>query len=106
MIYYLFGRSIVKAMVVLRENSVPADFIGFPNLGTPCFRHEDPTHRGSRTVSESARLHLVRSSGMDPDSCAQTATQHIQTEVEEASTEEQGPVILVFALKGLERLGI
>ena len=95
-----------QRLLVLRGNPVPADFIGFPSFGIPCFRHEDPAHGGSRTVSQSARLHMVQSGGWDPDSRAQTATQHIQTEVEEASAEEQGPAILVVALKALGRLDI
>ena len=91
---------------MLRENSVPADFIGFPSFRTPCFRHEDPPHGGGRTVSQSARLHVVQSGDMDPDSRAQTATQHIQAEVKEASAEKQGPAILVVALKALGKLDI
>ena len=91
---------------MLRENSVPADFIGFPSFRAPCFRHEDPTHGGGRTVSQSARLHVVQPGGMDSDSRAQTAAQRVQAEVEEARAEEQGPAILVVALKGLGKLDI
>ena len=91
---------------VLRENSVPADFIGFPSFRAPCFRHEDPTHGGGCTVSQSARLHVVQPGGMDSDSRAQTAAQRVQAEVEEARAEEQGPAILVVALKGLGKLDI
>jgi hypothetical protein len=40
---------------------------------------------------------------MDSDSRAQTATQHIQTEVEEASAEEQSPALLVVVIKALEK---
>jgi hypothetical protein len=92
--------------VVLRENSVQVDFIGFPSFGIPCFRHEDPAHGSNRTVSQSARLHMVQSGGMDPDSRPSSATQHIQAEVEKASAEEQGSAILVLALKDLEKLDI
>jgi hypothetical protein len=49
---------------------------------------------------------MVRWGGMDPDSRAQTAAQHIQTEVEETNAVKQGPAILVFALKALEKLDI
>jgi hypothetical protein len=92
--------------VVLRENSVQVDFIGFPSFRTPCFRHEDPARGGSRTVSQSARLHVVQSGGMDPDSRAQTATQHLQAEIEKANPEKQGPAVLVPTLKDLDRLDI
>jgi hypothetical protein len=47
-----------------------------------------------------------QSGGMDPDSRTQTATQHIQTEIEEASAEEQGSAILGIALKGLGKLDV
>jgi hypothetical protein len=49
---------------------------------------------------------MVQSGGMDPDSRAQTATQHIQAEVEKASDEKQGSAVLDLALKNLGKLDI
>ena len=43
---------------------------------------------------------------MDPDSRAQTAVGRLQAQFEEADAEKRGPAVLVFALKGLERLEI
>jgi hypothetical protein len=44
---------------------------------------------------------MAQPGGMDPDSRAQTATQHIQAEVEKASDEKQGSAVLGLALKNL-----
>jgi hypothetical protein len=88
---------------VLRENSVPADFIGFPSFGPPCFRHEAPTHGGCPTVSQSARLHVVQPVGGDPDSHAQAAAQRVQEEVEEAAAEKQRSIVLGLTLKDLQK---
>jgi len=41
---------------------------------------------------------------MVPDSRAQAAAGRVQAQVEEADAEKRGPAVLVFALKGLERL--
>ena len=58
---------------MLRENSIPIDFIGFLDSPAPCFRYEDPARGAGYTVSQSTRLHMVQPVGSDPDSRAQTA---------------------------------
>jgi len=74
---------------VLRENSLPIDFIGFLGSRASCSRHENFAHDSGPTVSQSARLHVVQPVGRDPDSRAQTAAQRVQAEVEEAAAEKQ-----------------
>ena len=91
---------------MLRENSVPIDFIGFLGSLTPCFRHEDPARGAGHTVSQSARLHMVQPDGWDPDSRAQTAARRVQAQVEETDDKKLGSVVLVVAFEDLERLEI
>ena len=73
---------------VLRENSVPTDFVGCTGFRTPCFRHEDSAHDGGRTVSQSGHLRMVQSGGRAADPRAQTATHRVQAQVEETDREE------------------
>jgi hypothetical protein len=95
-----------KRSPVLRENSVPIDFIRFLGSLTPCFRHEDPARGAGHTVSQSARLHMVQPDGWDPDSRAQTAARRVQAQVEETDDKKLGSVVLVVAFEDLERLEI
>ena len=80
--------------------------LDFQVSGLHAFDMKILTYGGGRTVSQSARLHVVQPGGMDSDSRAQTAAQRVQAEVEEASAEEQRPPILVVALKDLGKLDI
>ena len=91
---------------MVRENSVPTDFVGFLSPSAPSFRHEDFAYDHSRSVSQSGYLRMVQSGGMGADSCVTTAARSIQAQVEEAPTEKQGPAVLGLALKDLEGLGI
>jgi len=91
---------------VLRENSVPTDFLGFLSFSTPCLRHDDPACGRGRSVSHSDCLRVVQSSGMGADSRVTTAARRIQAQVEEAPVKKPGPAILVLALKGLGRLDL
>jgi len=75
---------------VLRENSVPIDFIGFLGSLAPCFRHEDPARGAGHTVSQSDRLHMVQPDGWYPDSRAQTAARRVQAQVEETDDKKPG----------------
>ncbi len=93
-------------MVVLRENSVPTDFVGFVGLWTPCFRREDSAHDGGRAVSQSGLLRVVQSGGSAADHRAETTTQRLQAQVEETDAEKQGSAVLVVAVKDLEGLDI
>ena len=95
-----------QVLGVLRENSVPIDFIRFLGSLTPCFRHEDPARGAGHTVSQSARLHMVQPDGWDPDSRAQTAARRVQAQVEETDDKKLGSVVLVVAFEDLERLEI
>ena len=92
--------------VVLRENSVPTDFVGFVGFWTPCFRHEDSAHDGGRAVSQSGHLLLVQSGSRAADPRAETATHRLQAQVEETDAEKQGSAVLVVAVKDLEGLDI
>ena len=91
---------------VLRENSVPTDFVGCTGFRTPCFRHEDSAHDGGRTVSQSGHLRMVQSGGRAVDPRAQTATHRVQAQVGETDAEKQGSAVLVVAVKDLEGLEI
>ena len=90
--------------VVLRENSVPTDFVRFVGFWTPCFRHEDSAHDGGRTVPQSGHPRVVQSGSRAADPRAETATHRLQAQVEEADAEKQGSAVLVVAVKDLEGL--
>jgi len=91
---------------VLRENSVPTDFVGFVGFWNPCLRHEDSAHDGGRAVSQSGHLRVVQSGSRAADPRAETATHRLQTQVEQTDAEKQGSAILVVAVKDLEGLDI
>ena len=91
---------------MLRENSVPTDFVGFVGFRTPCFRHEDFAHDGGRAVSQSGHLRVVQSGSRAADPRAETATHRLQAQVAETDAEKQGSAVLVVAVKDLEGLDI
>jgi hypothetical protein len=89
---------------VLRENTVPTDFLGFLSFSAPCFRHEGFAYDRGRSVSQSGHLRVVQSGGMVADSRVTTAARRVQAQVEEATAKKPGSVMLVLALKDLKRL--
>ena len=91
---------------MLRENSVPTDFVGFWGFRNPCFRHEDSAHDDGRTVSQSGHLRVVQSGGRVADPRAQAATHRLLAQVEATDAEKQGSAVLVVAVKDLEGLDI
>ena len=91
---------------MLRENSVPHDFLGFLSFSVSCFRHEVFAYYRGPSVSQSGNLRVVQSGDMGADSRVTTAARRLQAQVEEASAKEQGSALLVLALKGLERLDL
>jgi hypothetical protein len=89
---------------VLRENSLPTDFVGFLSFLASSFPDVGFAYDRDRSVSQSGNLRLAQSDGRIADSRVTTAARGVQAQVEETLAEKQGPSILVVALKNLERL--
>jgi hypothetical protein len=93
-------------LVVLRENSVLTDFIGFASSGDPFCRHADSAHDDGPAISKLGSFRMAGPGGLGADSRATTVARGVQAQVEETLAEKQEPSILVAALKDLERLKI
>lgn len=91
---------------MLRENSVLTDFIGFLGFLVSCFFDAGVAYNRGRSVAQSGNLRMVQSGGLGPDSRLTTTARGVQAQVEETDGEKWGPVFLVVAFKGLERLEI
>lgn len=91
---------------MIRENSVLTDFIGFLSSSDPSYGHEDSAGDAGRTNSRSACFRLAPPGGIYADSRTEAAALRLQAQMEAAQDKKQGSVVLVVALKDLERLEI
>jgi hypothetical protein len=83
---------------VLRENSVPIDFIGFSRSWDPCFQNEISGHNDDPAISQSGRLRVVQLDGKVTDPRAPPAVRPLKAQIEETGAQKQRSAVLVNVL--------
>ena len=91
---------------MLRENSVPTDFVGLSGTWPPICQHEDLAFDHGRASSQSGRLRVVQSDGRVANPGAPSPTRRLQAKIQETASERQRSVVLVLDVEDLEGLDI